>query len=101
MSKDDQKQRAHELATIFIHTTTKPLPFLAGQPNPSFLNKKDRSSPNGTSRGKARNLVTKIIDPLHLAKVAIMLIMSTNVPTEKIVKEYFALLFGQCSLYIQ
>jgi len=36
MSKDDQKQGAHDLETIFIHTT-KPLPFLAGQPHPSFL----------------------------------------------------------------
>lgn len=34
------KARAHEITTIFIHTT-KPVPFLAGQPNPSFLNKKD------------------------------------------------------------
>lgn len=34
------KARAHGITTIFIHTT-KPVPFLAGQPNPSFLNKKD------------------------------------------------------------
>lgn len=41
MSKDDQKQGLMSSQPyIFIHTT-KPLPFLAGQPNPSFLNKKD------------------------------------------------------------